>query len=179
MKNLTKYSKFLSLILRHKPETINIRLDENGWANVDEIIQNSVSLKFTLELIETLVETNDKKRFQLSDDKKYIRANQGHSLQIDLKLKEQIPPDILLHGTSEKSLSLILEMGLNKMKRHHVHLTESIDVASNVGKRYGKLILLEVNSNQMQNDGYKFYKSENDVWLVDQVPSMYLRILDV
>lgn len=180
MKDKTKRtSKFLSYVLRHNPAEIDLELDENGWASITQLISNANAKgkDITRELIEQVVITNDKQRFAISDDGKMIRANQGHSVKIKLDLEPSVPPAVLLHGTAEKNLGLITSCGLNKMSRHHVHLSECKKTASAVGRRYGKLVLLEVDTIKMISDGYEFFKSENNVWLVDSVPSQYINIL--
>ena len=179
MKNqLTKTSKFLSFVLRHKPDEIGLTLDENGWANINELIEKSVSYgkKINREILEEVVMKNDKKRFVISDDGTSIRANQGHSIAVDLELVPQQPPAILFHGTAERNLELILSSGLKKMQRHHVHLTESTETAKKVGVRYGKPVLLKIKTEPMRRDGFDFYKSENNVWLVDEVPAQYIEL---
>ena len=169
-------SKFLSLILRHKPETIQLTLDENGWAQVDELItkakDNNVPL--TLENLKRIVETNDKKRFVFSEDGKRIRASQGHSLQVDLQLKEAVPPHQLFHGTALKNLDSIKKEGLLKGQRHHVHLSADRQTAQRVGARYGKPGVIRVNAAAMHQDHFLFFQSENGVWLTEAVPSRYL-----
>lgn len=180
MKDKTKRtSKFLSYVLRHNPAEIDLVLDENGWVEITLLIEkaNNRGKYFTRELIKEVVASNDKKRFSISDDGKMIRANQGHSININLNLEAVEPPPILLHGTAEKNLELILVDGLTKMNRHHVHLTENRATASAVGMRYGKLVLLEVNAARMQMDGFVFYRTENDVWLVESVPTKYINIV--
>ncbi|MCH2208416.1 MAG: RNA 2'-phosphotransferase [Lentisphaerales bacterium] len=125
-------------------------------------------------LLEEIVMTNDKKRFSFSDDGKRIRANQGHSLDLDLGLEERQPPEILCHGTATRNMDVIFKEGLKKMNRHHVHLSEEVETARNVGSRYGKPVILEVASERMYQDGFKFYHSENGVWLTNEVPVKYL-----
>lgn len=169
-------SKFLSLILRHKPETINIALDENGWANVDELIRqaNLHNIPLTQDSLGRIVTTNDKKRFIFSEDRLKIRANQGHSINIDLQLLEAEPPHLLFHGTALKNIDSIKAKGLLKGERHHVHLSTDIKTAKSVGGRYGKPIVLGINSGEMYLSGFKFFQSENAVWLTDHVPPQYL-----
>jgi putative RNA 2'-phosphotransferase len=169
-------SKFLSLILRHAPEKIELQLDENGWANVDELITqcNKFQKKINLELLNYVVETNDKKRFAFNEDKTMIRASQGHSIKVDLDIEAVIPPDFLYHGTIEKFLEPIKNEGLKRMSRQHVHLSQEKETAIKVGSRRGKPIILIVNTKKMQEDGFKFYLSENKVWLTDQVPPKYI-----
>lgn len=180
MKDKTKRtSKFLSYVLRHNPVEIDLELDENGWVSIAQLITNANThgKDINRELIEQVVVTNDKQRFAISDDGKMIRANQGHSVEIKLDLDASVPPAVLLHGTAEKNLGLITSDGLNKMNRHHVHLSECDKTASAVGRRYGKLVLLEVDTIKMISDGFQFFKSENNVWLVDSVPAQYISVL--
>jgi putative RNA 2'-phosphotransferase len=174
-----RISKFLSLILRHSPETIHLNMDKNGWANIDELIANDNKYKkmyLSTELIKTIVETNDKQRFILSDDGKKIRANQGHSIQIDLELECKIPPDILYHGTTDRFLDSILKDGLKPMSRQYVHLSQSEETALTVGKRHGKPVVLCIMAKIMYDEGIKFYLSKNNVWLVDNVPVKYIKL---
>ncbi len=175
-KTAKEISKFLSLILRHSPETIQLKLDENGWANVTELItqSNKRHKKMDLELLDYVVENNDKKRFVFNEDKTKIRASQGHSISVELNLKEVKPLDYLYHGTVGKSIQSIREQGLQKMKRQHVHLSKDTETALKVGSRRGIPIILTVNARRMQEDGYLFYLSENGVWLTDEVPAKYI-----
>lgn len=176
-KDLTKISKYLSFILRHKPEAIGLALDDSGWASVDDLISRTKDMSLDRSVIALVVETNDKQRFQLDLSGNRIRANQGHSIDVDLKLQPLTPPSILLHGTAERFLSNILKTGLLKQKRHHVHLTESEQVAKAVGSRYGKPILLKVNAGKMHDDGAIFYRSANNVWLVETVPTTAISVV--
>ena len=169
--NLVKTSKFLSLILRHKPEKIALKLDRNGWAIVDEILEKT---NISFQLLEKIVETNNKKRFAFSDDLSKIRASQGHSIDIDLQLEPIKPPDILYHGTVQKFMESISEQGLTKQKRQHVHLSHNIETAHKVGKRRGTPIILQVDAKLMYVNGYKFYLSQNGVWLTDHVPNKFI-----
>ena len=173
--NLTKISKYFSYLLRHKPEEIGLTLDSEGWANIEELISKTSKYNLSNELIDIVVETNDKQRFKLSEDKKKIKANQGHSIDVDLNLEAIEPPEFLLHGTAERFIKSILSEGLQKQNRHHVHLSESNAVAAAVGQRYGKLVLLEIDSHKMFEDGFQFYKTANNVWLVEKVPVKYIR----
>ncbi len=175
-KRLVKTSKFLSLILRHAPEKIGISLDEEGWANVDDIIVNASAggKKLSRKTIEEVVASNDKKRFSFSEDGKKIRANQGHSLKIDLGLAPIEPPDILYHGTATRFLESILKIGLIKNKRHHVHLSSDAQTAVKVGQRHGKPVVLIIDARRMHENGYKFYLSQNKVWLTNLVPPEFI-----
>lgn len=167
-------SKFLSLILRHQPEKINLKLDENGWASIKDILEKS-KLRFTFEELEEVVYTNDKQRFALNGDKTIIRANQGHSLKtVDLNLKPKTPPVFLYHGTVGRFIPEIKRQGLKKMKRQHVHLSADRNTAIKVGSRRGRPVILGVRALDMQSEGHQFYISENGVWLTDSVPSEFI-----
>lgn len=169
-------SKSLSYILRHSPETIKLKLDENGWADVDELIAkfDLYELKLDFELLEYVVKNNDKKRFAFNTDKTKIRANQGHSISIELNLDEAAPPESLYHGTVEKFLPDIQAQGLQKMNRQHVHLSVDKETANKVGGRRGKPVILIIKSGAMHKAGYKFYLSANNVWLTTVVPAEYI-----
>src|SRR4030042_5391473 len=171
-----KISKFLSYILRHNPSSIVLELDEHGWANIDDIIKRS-SFPLTKEMIESVVQTNDKQRFKIEGDK--IRASQGHSLEVDLELKEKKPPEYLFHGTVQNKMGLIWEQGLKKMNRQHVQLSDSIVDAGIVGRRHGRdVVILQVNSGMMYRDGFKFYLSDNNIWLIEHIPPEFLYLLN-
>jgi putative RNA 2'-phosphotransferase len=173
MQNQLKHiSKLLSLVLRHQPEDIGLTLDEQGWAKVPELIAkvNQKGLHLDFATLQIIVDTNDKKRFAFNEDKSLIRANQGHSIEIDLQLTQQVPPAILFHGTAEKNISLIKQHGLQKMNRHHVHLTANEETAFKVGQRHGKPIILSIQAMTMHEQEYIFYVSGNGVWLTDRVP---------
>jgi putative RNA 2'-phosphotransferase len=172
-KNIKKISKFLSLILRHEPQIIGLILDKNGWAEIDEIIEKSSELVLTRELINEVVIQNEKQRFTIEGDK--IRANQGHSIDVDLEFKAVTPPDMLYHGTATRFLDSIMKTGLSKQQRQYVHLSEALETAINVGKRHGKVVVLEVDARKMFEEGYEFYLSENGVWLTDVVPLEFLK----
>jgi putative RNA 2'-phosphotransferase len=175
-----KISKFLSLVLRHSPQTIHLSIDKNGWADVDELILNAnkyKNMRLNIDLVKTVVETNDKQRFIISDDGKRIRANQGHSIPIDLGLENKVPPDILYHGTASRFLDSIMKDGINPMSRQYVHLSQTKETASTVGKRHGEPIVLLIDTKNMYEEGYKFFLSENNVWLVDKVPAKYIKLL--
>lgn len=178
MGNLIKTSRFISLILRHKPETIGITLDEHGWANVEELIIG-VNKKYPIDMqiIEKIVNEDDKNRYSFNEDKTMIRANQGHSISVDVELKKLKPPDILYHGTGEKYVESIEKQGLIRKNRLYVHLSNDIETAEKVGKRHGKPVIYEVDCKRMIEDGIEFFKSENNVWLVESVPVNYLKKL--
>lgn len=178
-KRLVSTSKFLSLVLRHQPDVIGMSLDEQGWLEIDGLIENANTRgkKLTLELIHEVVATNDKKRFVLSDDGLRIRASQGHSVSgVNLNLTAASPPETLYHGTVDAFLPRIREQGLQKRSRNHVHLSADQATATNVGSRRGKPKLLLVAAQRMQQAGHAFYLSENEVWLVDSVPPAYLTL---
>jgi len=176
--SLTETSRYIALILRHKPETIDIKLDEHGWANVEELIAGvSKTHPLTMELLEKIVEIDDKQRFAFNDDRTLIRANQGHSVSVDVELKEMIPPQILYHGTAEKYVESIDQYGLISKSRLYVHLSESIETATKVGSRHGTPVIYTVNTEKMTADGYKFYLSANGVWLTNSVSITYLKKL--
>lgn len=171
-----RISKFLSLILRHQPETIQLKLDENGWAEVSELITKSAKgrMHFSFEDLEEVVETNNKKRFAFNEDKTRIRASQGHSIDIDLSLKAVQPPDFLYHGTAETNMASILGKGIEKRSRQHVHLSADKETATKVGMRHGKPVILTIRTKEMYEDGIAFYLSANDVWLTDFVGAKYI-----
>ncbi|UKB83938.1 RNA 2'-phosphotransferase [Chryseobacterium sp. MEBOG06] len=171
-----KISKFLSLILRHQPETIGVKLDENGWADVEELRAKSAQKRiyFTPEELDEVVETNNKKRFAFSEDKTQIRASQGHSINIDLSLEGVQPPDFLYHGTAEANMSSILEKGIEKRTRQHVHLSADKETATKVGMRHGKPVILTIRTGKMYEEGVVFYLSANGVWLTDFVDAQYI-----
>ncbi len=180
---IAKISKHLSYVLRHHPESIGITLDKNGWASVDSIIENSQNkIEFSFEELEEVVKTSDKQRFKFSDDKKNIKANQGHSVEVDLQLPEIVPPFKLYHGTAQRFLPSIMKDGLKKMNRHHVHMysEENMNKAKDTGSRHQKgddPVVLVIEAKQMNNEKYKFYKTENDVYLTDNVPPKYIKVL--
>ena len=174
-----KLGKFLSLILRHKPETIGIKLDNNGWADVNKLIKGVKEQNWIIDknILEEIVSTNDKQRYSFNENHTKIRANQGHSINVDVELKEMEPPEYLLHGTAERFSGSIRKLGLKPQSRLHVHLTEDRDLAIKNGSRYGKPEVLVIESSTMYEDGYKFYKSENNVWLTEFVPRKYIQNL--
>jgi len=179
-KTQTKISKRLSLVLRHNPQSIGITLDESGWTDVNKLLKNlnDLGVKISQGILQTIVNENPKKRFEFNEDKTLIRARQGHSVDVDLGYEATTPPDTLYHGTPEKFLSSIFEEGLTKQARHHVHLSTNIPLMLEVARRRGSASLLEINAQQMNNDGYTFYVTENDVWLTDHIPTQYLKQID-
>jgi len=176
-KQITSISKFLSLVLRHKPETIGIELDQNGWTDVVTLLEksNSYGIKIDIETLQHIVETNSKKRFAFNDAFDRIRASQGHSVEIELGYTNQKPPEILFHGTGEKSVQSILDTGLQKQNRQQVHLSADLETAIKVGQRHGKPFVFKVLAEQMFNDKFQFFISDNGVWLTDNVPTKYLK----
>lgn len=169
-------SKFVSLILRHKPEVIGITLDEHGWASVPELIAG-VNRTHPLDMagLERIVAEDEKQRYSFNADKTLIRANQGHSIPVDVELEEKIPPDILYHGTGEKFTASIDAQGLIPKSRLYVHLSSDVETATKVGARHGRPVVYEVASGRMNRDGFAFFLSANGVWLTKSVPPDYLR----
>lgn len=176
--DLTKISKYISLILRHKPEVIGIQLDANGWANVEELLAG-IGMKYPIdfEVLEEIVRTDNKQRYSFNEDKTKIRANQGHSIQVDVELSVTEPPEILYHGTAERFSASIEAKGLLPQNRLYVHLSPDMETAEKVGRRHGKPVIYLVNAGQMQQDGYTFLLSANGVWLTKMVPAQYLKRL--
>lgn len=174
--NIVKISKFLSLVLRHEPEKIGLSLDAAGWVAVDELLAacRSHGTAISREQLNEVVASNDKKRFSFSEDGCLIRANQGHSIEVELGYEPATPPVTLFHGTAERFLASIKEQGLLKGSRHHVHLSADIETATKVGQRHGKPVVLHVDAAKMQQDGFIFYFSTNGVWLTEHVPVSYL-----
>ncbi len=171
----TNTSKFISLILRHKPEAIGISLDEHGWANVDDLIEGvNRTNPLTMEDLERIVAEDEKQRYSFNEDKTLIRANQGHSVPVDVELDEVVPPEILYHGTATKYEEAIDREGLIPISRLYVHLSGDEETARKVGARHGKPVLYRIRSGQMHQDGYTFYRSVNGVWLTKEVPVKYM-----
>jgi putative RNA 2'-phosphotransferase len=175
---LIKISKYLSKYLRHTPDRIGIQLAPGGWLPVSELLDACQKHNFPIQLTELkeVVAQNDKQRFSFDSTETLIRANQGHSIEIDLQLEAVIPPDILYHGTSSSAVESILKEGISKMSRNHVHLSTAIETARRVGSRHGIPTILTVDAAAMHSDSYTFYCSDNGVWLVDFVAAKYLRI---
>lgn len=176
--NLNKISKYISLILRHQPEVIGIQLDEHGWADVAELIKGiTKDYPFDMDMLEEIVRTDSKQRYSFSEDKTLIRANQGHSIPVDVELEQTTPPTFLWHGTGAKFVRSIDATGLISKSRLYVHLSGDADTAVNVGKRHGKPVVYKVLSGRMAEDGYTFFLSKNGVWLTKRVPVEYLEKL--
>ncbi len=177
---LVKISRFISLVLRHKPQVIGLTLDASGWAPVDELISGALRAKvpLTLDLLRQIVAEDDKQRYTFSEDGLRIRASQGHSISVALGLEPVTPPDRLYHGTAQRFLNSIRQQGLIAKGRQYVHLSVDEATAVKVGRRHGEPIVLVVKADRMQRDGFKFYRSANGVWLIDRVPVEYLEIKD-
>lgn len=175
--SLARTSKFLSLVLRHRPEHIGIALDSAGWVDVDELLAAAGRSGFALDraTLERVVADNDKRRFAFSDDGARIRASQGHSVAVELGLEPQAPPDVLFHGTATRFLDSIRREGLSPGSRTHVHLSEDEATAVEVGRRHGKPAVLRIDAGGMHRDGHAFVRSENGVWLTPAVPAGYIR----
>ncbi|MDX1966663.1 MAG: RNA 2'-phosphotransferase [Planctomycetaceae bacterium] len=173
---IVNISKFLSLVLRHQPEIIGLTLDDNGWANVDELIEriNSTGRRLDRTLLDRVVAENNKRRFSMSADGLSIRANQGHSIEVDLALKAVEPPEVLYHGTATRFLDSIRASGLHSGSRQHVHLSSDLTTATAVGKRHGRPAVLHINAREMSLAGYLFYLSDNEVWLTERVPAEFI-----
>lgn len=174
--NPIKVSKFISLVLRHKPDAAGISLDEHGWAYVNSLV-HGVSLKFPgfdRNMLEEIVLTDEKQRYSFNEDGSKIRANQGHSIPVDVELEIVEPPEYLFHGTGEKYTCLIERDGLIPKSRLYVHLSGDVETAINVGKRHGDPVVYLVDSGLMHREGYRFYRSTNGIWLTDHVPVKYL-----
>lgn len=176
-KHLDSISKFLSYVLRHEPHAIDITLDHEGWVNIDTLISaaNQSGQRLTRELIEQVVDQNDKKRFSISEDAHYIRAAQGHSTPtVSIQYMEKQPPEWLYHGTVTRFLDSILQQGLTAQARQHVHLSESSQTALSVGQRYGQPVLLKIQAQRMYQQGFRFFQADNGVWLTAHVPVDFL-----
>lgn len=173
---LKSLSKFISLILRHKPEVIGIKLDKNGWADVDELLEGAMdkNKEIDLPILEAIVASDEKQRYVFNEDKTKIRANQGHSVKVDLELEPVKPPKVLYHGTTERFVQSIMLKGLEPRSRNHVHLSEDIETASEGGERGDEAMVFKVFSGAMYRNGFHFYLSANGVWLTDSVPNKYL-----
>ena len=178
LKNLKSISKFLSLVLRHHPEAIGLKLDAEGWANIEDLVRLAAAHGRSVSrgLIAEVVRTSEKQRFALKDDGNYIRANQGHSVEVNLNLPPSEPPEVLYHGTSTRFLNSIKRDGLESRGRRYVHLSSNAHTARMVGSRHGRPVVLKVDAKQMHADGFVFFLSENGVWLTDGVPPRYISL---
>lgn len=173
----TRTSKFLSLVLRHQPETAHITLDSAGWVSVEDLLAGCSKDRRTLSRadLKYIVATNAKKRFEFSADGTRVRASQGHSVEVDLNYESKEPPPILYHGTATRFLESIQVQGLLKMQRHHVHLSAETKMTLQVGARHGNPVLLTIQAAEMHQAGHTFYLSTNGVWLVEHVPASFIR----
>lgn len=175
-KETIRTSKFLSLILRHEPERVGIKLDSADWVDasvlLDACTRNGVSL--TMDQLKHVVDTSDKKRFAFNEDGTRIRANQGHSVEVNLEYEPKAPPELLYHGTATRFIEAIRKQGLLKMERHHVHLSAETETTMKVAMRRGRPILLTIHAGEMHRQGHVFYLSANNVWLVDSVPPEFI-----
>ena len=179
-KKKVKTSRFISLILRHRPEAVGISLDAHGWADVQALISGinrSGGHTVDMEILEEIVRTDEKQRYSFNEDHTKIRANQGHSIPVDVELEEKNPPDILWHGTGEKYVSSIDKKGLIPKGRLYVHLSSDRETARKVGSRHGKPVIYEIDCRKMKEDGYRFFLSANHIWLTKEVPAQYLKKL--
>lgn len=173
---MSSSSRFLSLILRHKPEEIGLSLDQQGWAEIDELLakMKAAGKPLSRSGLFEIVETSDKKRFTLSENGTHVRAAQGHSVPVDLGLAAQTPPDVLYHGTAKSTLDVIMREGLKPLSRQQVHLSTDIETATTVGQRHGKPVVLSIAAKEMAASGIAFFQAENGVWLTDHVPTSYI-----
>jgi putative RNA 2'-phosphotransferase len=176
---LVRVSKFLSRHLRHAPQELGLTLEPGGWVGVDDLLVGCrrAGMPITRGELDEVVRDNDKQRFSFDESGQRIRANQGHSAAVDLQLEPVAPPDVLYHGTGHKTADEILRTGLMRMTRHHVHLSATVQTATTVGSRHGRPVVLVVDAAAMSRAGIAFYRSANGVWLVDEVPPQYLRLL--
>ncbi len=179
-KSRTSASKFLSFVLRHRPDAVGITLDEAGWVDVEALLRGCAEngRPLTRGELEEVVATNTKRRFALSEDGRRIRANQGHSVEVELGYEPAEPPDVLFHGTVARLLPSIREHGLLPMDRHHVHLSADEVTAKAVGARRGKPVVLRIDARRMRADGHRFYRTPNGVWLTEAVPTVFISGMD-
>jgi putative RNA 2'-phosphotransferase len=175
-----RISKFLSRVLRHRPEQIGINLSDAGWVEVDELLAacRRHGIELTREELDEVVATNDKQRFAFSEDGKRVRATQGHSIPVELGYRPVMPPETLYHGTAERNLMSIRQHGLKRGRRRQVHLSPDPETAVKVGQRHGKPVVFRVNARAMHDDGHEFFLSVNGVWLTDHVPADYISLAE-
>ncbi len=176
MGKLEKLSVFISLVLRHRPDAAGIQLDRHGWANVGELLEgiSNTGRKIDMDILEEIVRTDNKQRYSFNDDKTLIRANQGHSVPVDVGLEGKQPPQYLYHGTADRFLDSIMSEGLKSMGRLYVHLSKDEGTAVKVGKRHGNPVVLKIKAGEMWEDGIRFYLSQNGVWLTKYVDTKYI-----
>lgn len=178
--SLKRISKQLSYVLRHRPDSVGIELEPGGWVAVD-VLMDALARNgrpCSREVVEQVVAENDKQRFEFSEDGNHIRARQGHSVEIELGYASATPPDVLYHGTATRNVESILELGLVKGRRHHVHMSTNRETMLAVGRRHGTPVMVTIDARQMHEDGHEFFVTGNDVWLTDHVPPNYLRVVD-
>lgn len=175
-KELVKKGKFLALILRHNPGKIGLTLDSKGRVKINDLIKamNQHGVSINRKMLDEIVETNNKKRYVIDGD--YIYAAQGHSIEVEVELEEKVPPEKLYHGTTGRNLSSIFKTGIDPRGRNHVHLSVDMSTATTVGSRHGNPTVLIIDAMGMNNDGYKFYISKNNVWLTDFVPKEFITV---
>ncbi|EGC04772.1 RNA 2'-phosphotransferase [Ruminococcus albus] len=168
--------RFISLVLRHQPQTIGLTLDEHGWADTKALIKGvcATGRKLDIETLERIVRENNKQRYSFNADKSKIRANQGHSIAVDVEMNIAEPPSVLYHGTAADCLDSIREKGILKMSRNYVHLSKDVDTAVKVGSRHGKPVILVIDTAKMSADGFVFRISENGVWQSEDIPWKYV-----
>ena len=176
---LIKVSKYLSKHLRHQPARIGLTLEPGGWVGVDTLLDACARnhMPLSREQLNEVVAGNNKQRFAFDETGTRIRANQGHSVEVDLQLEPTVPPDVLYHGTGHQTAEAIRREGLQKMRRHHVHLSRDVETATNVGARHGRPVVFVIDARAMHDAGHTFYVSENSVWLTEDVPPAFLRLL--
>lgn len=179
-KERTSISKRLSYVLRHRPGSIGVQVDDAGWVEVEELLDGLAlhGLSMTLDMLTEVVDTNPKQRFEFSSDRLLLRARQGHSIEVDLGYEPVVPPDVLFHGTPRVSVESILATGLQKRRRHHVHMSTDRELLLEVARRRGPPVLLRIDAAEMHRLGHEFYVTENDVWLTDRVPPEFLDVVN-
>ncbi len=180
-KEIVRTSRFIALVLRHRPQAAGIELDEHGWADVRELIDGVNACgrhRLDMATLEEIVRTDEKGRYSFDETHSHIRANQGHSIPVDVGLTEATPPDVLFHGTAERFCTSIEREGLLPMSRLHVHLSQDVPTAVKVGSRHGRPVVWRVDARRMYEDGRRFYLSQNGVWLTERVPPEYLSRVD-
>lgn len=176
---MTETSKLIAYMLRHRPNEFGLSMDQHGWVDANEVVKAVAARhKFDAKMLEAIVASDEKKRYSFNEDKSKIRANQGHSIQVDVEMPERIPPEVLYHGTGEKYVEQILKSGLLPKSRLHVHLSKDHDTAVSVGSRHGKPAVFEVRAKAMHDAGHKFWLSENEVWLTKAVPVEFMHLID-
>lgn len=177
--DLTRWGKLLALVLRHKPQELGLSVDAHGWAQVDALVQAFSKIgTFDKKLLERIVREDSKGRYSFNEDKTKIRANQGHSLPVDVELALASPPEALYHGTGAKYVTSINVQGLLPQSRLYVHLSADKDTAVKVGKRHGRPVVYQVAAGAMARAGFEFYLSINGVWLTKSVLPQYLQLED-